>query len=47
MRYLAKLINVELFKRKDGLEFPFAKIEEKAVIFRPTTLPKAPTVFID
>ncbi len=41
------LETVELFKRKDGKELPFAKIEEKAVIFRPTTLTAAPTIFSD
>lgn len=38
------LETVELFKLKDGLEIPFVKIEEKAVIFRPV---KIPTVFKD
>ncbi|MBX2876020.1 MAG: hypothetical protein KTR30_28120, partial [Saprospiraceae bacterium] len=41
------LETVELFKRKDGKEFPFAKIEEKAMIFRPTLLTTAPTTFAD
>jgi len=36
---------VELFKTKDGKETPFAKIEEKAYIFRPTKLKTAPTKF--
>ncbi len=36
---------VELFKLKDGVETPFAKIEEKASIFRPTKLESAPTKF--
>lgn len=41
------LETVELFKRKDGKEIPFAKIEEKAAIFRPTSLSTAPTTFMD
>jgi len=36
---------VELFKLSDGKEVPFAKIEERAVIFRPTILDNAPTKF--
>jgi hypothetical protein len=36
---------VELFKLEDGKETPFAKIEEKAYIFRPTKLDNAPTIF--
>ncbi len=36
---------VELFKLSDGKETPFAKIEERAVIFRPVTLKSAPTKF--
>jgi hypothetical protein len=39
------LETVELFKIKDGKETPFAKIEEKAHIFRPTKLENAPTKF--
>ena len=39
------LETVELFKLKDGKETPFAKIEEVASIFRPTTLEGAPTEF--
>jgi len=39
------LETVELFKLKDGIEEPFAKIEEKASIFRPTILKDAPTIF--
>ncbi len=39
------LETVELFKLKDGKETPFAKIEERAVIFRPVTLKNAPTKF--
>jgi len=39
------LETVELFKLKDGNEIPFAKIEERAVIFRPVTLENAPTNF--
>lgn len=39
------LETVELFKLKDGIETPFAKIEEKAYIFRPTKLDNAPTKF--
>lgn len=39
------LETVELFKFKDGSEIPFAKIEEKATIFRPTKLAGAPTKF--
>ena len=39
------LETVELFKIKDGKEIPFAKIEEKAYIFRPTNLENAPTKF--
>ncbi len=39
------LETVELFKLKNGEETPFAKIEEKAVIFRPTKLDSAPTKF--
>ena len=39
------LETVELFKLKEGIETPFAKIEERAVIFRPTTLEVAPTKF--
>ena len=39
------LETVELFKLKDGNETPFAKIEEKAFIFRPTTLAQAPTQY--
>jgi len=35
----------ELFKLKDGKETPFAKIEERAVIFRPAKLNNAPTKF--
>ena len=37
------LETVELFKLEDGKETPFAKIEEKAHIFRPTTLESTPT----
>lgn len=40
------LETVELFKKKDGKEIPFAKIEEQATIFRPTKLNEAPTKFI-
>ena len=36
---------VELFKLKEGKETPFAKIEEKAHIFRPVKLANAPTKF--
>ncbi len=39
------LETVELFKLKDGQEIPFAKIEEKAHIFRPVKLEHAPTKF--
>ena len=39
------LETVELFKLKKGKEKPFAKIEEKAFIFRPTNLDGAPTIF--
>jgi hypothetical protein len=39
------LETVELFKLEDGKETPFAKIEEKAYIFRPTKLDNAPTIF--
>ncbi len=39
------LETVELFKLEDGKETPFAKIEEKAIIFRPTILEAAPTTF--
>ncbi len=39
------LETVELFKLKDGKEIPFAKIEEKAHIFRPVKLEHAPTKF--
>lgn len=39
------LETVELFKLKEGKEYPFAKIEEKAAIFRPMTLDNAPTIF--
>jgi len=39
------LETVELFKLTDGKETPFAKIEERAVIFRPITLENAPTKF--
>jgi len=39
------LETVELFKLSDGIETPFAKIEERAVIFRPVTLENAPTKF--
>lgn len=39
------LETVELFKRKDGEEVPFAKVEETAVIFRPAKLDSAPTRF--
>lgn len=39
------LETVELFKLKDGKEFPFAKIEERAEIFRPANLQGAPTRF--
>lgn len=39
------LETVELFKLSDGKETPFAKIEERAVIFRPVTLENAPTKF--
>ncbi|OHX64418.1 hypothetical protein [Flammeovirga pacifica] len=39
------LETVELFKVKEGNEIPFAKIEEKAVIFRPVHLDSAPTKF--
>jgi hypothetical protein len=37
---------VELFKLKEGAEKPFAKIEERATIFRPTKLEGAPTRFV-
>lgn len=40
------LETVELFKLIDGKESPFAKIEERAVIFRPVTLENAPTKFV-
>ncbi|WP_235958290.1 hypothetical protein [Flammeovirga agarivorans] len=36
---------VELFKLENDIEIPFAKIEEKALIFIPTQLAKAPTLF--
>ncbi len=36
---------VELFKLDDGKEIPFAKIEESAIIFRPTILDSSPTKF--
>lgn len=39
------LETVELFKLEDGVETPFVKIEERAVIFRPTKLEEAPTVW--
>lgn len=39
------LETVELFKISDGKEVPFTKIEERAVIFRPTILDNAPTKF--
>lgn len=39
------LETVELFKFKDGQELPFAKIEERAVIFRPKKLESTPTRF--
>lgn len=39
------LETVELFKLKKGKEIPFMKIEEKAEIFRPVRLSKAPTQF--
>ena len=39
------LETVELFKLEDGKETPFAKIEEKAHIFRPVKLEQAPTKF--
>lgn len=39
------LETVELFKLKGEEEIPFVRIEEKAIIFRPTTLEKAPTEF--
>jgi hypothetical protein len=41
------LETVELFKLEDGKEIPFAKIEEKAHIFRPVELEYAPTKFIN
>jgi hypothetical protein len=41
------LETVELFKLEDGKEIPFAKIEEKAHIFRPVELENAPTKFIN
>ena len=36
---------VELFKLEGKTEIPFVKIEEKAFIFRPTSLEGAPTSF--
>lgn len=39
------LETVELFKLKDGKEIPFMKMEERAEIFRPVRLAKAPTTF--
>lgn len=39
------LETVELYKLKEGVETPFAKIEERAEIFRPQKLDKAPTLF--
>ncbi len=39
------LETVELFKLLDGKETPFAKIEERAVIFRPVALKDAPNKF--
>lgn len=39
------LETVELFKLSNDKETPFAKIEERAVIFRPVTLENAPTKF--
>ena len=39
------LETVELFKLKKGKEIPFAKIEEKAYIFRPVKLEDTPTKF--
>lgn len=36
---------VDLFKAENGKEIPFVRIEEEAVIFRPTRLAKAPTFF--
>ena len=39
------LETVELFKLKGSKETPFAKIEEKAFIFRPVKLENAPTKF--
>ena len=41
------LETVELFKKKEGKELPFAKIQERAMIFSPTTLTTAPTTFVD
>jgi hypothetical protein len=40
------LETVELFKLEDGEETPFAKIEEKAHIFRPLKLEEVPTLFL-
>ncbi len=37
------LETVELYKLENGVETPFAKIEEKAFIFRPTKLESYPT----
>jgi hypothetical protein len=37
------LETVELYKLENGVETPFAKIEEKAFIFRPTKLKSSPT----
>ncbi len=39
------LETVELFKLEDGKETPFAKIEERAIIFRPVKLENTPTKF--
>ncbi|WNJ17767.1 hypothetical protein [Pontibacter sp. G13] len=35
---------VELYKLVDGVEHPYLKMEERADIYRPTTLDQAPTV---
>ena len=39
------LETVELFKRKNGVDTPFMKIEEKAEIFRPAKLEREPMSF--
>jgi len=36
---------VELYKLKNGIKTPFVKIEEKAIMFRPSQFKEAPTYF--